>query len=325
MKSVWLTGAMMAACLGSADASDLNLNVQTTGGQALIRIGPGGTVPYVIRGELSDASSGGLAMFALDLSFSGGALGQAGTPTTDPMRNFAAPLGFTNPVGFGGTIAGGNLLQVGGAQNTIRNTLSPTPTGTVITDVAQQGAGVTLAAGLLTAPYQVGDFTLSASNVQANVLLPGQTGLPFWKVEPAGTGAVTNLTVRVQSIRLMGRPTPLSVTAGDTMTFSISAGPANAGRTYLMLGSMTGTSPGQPLPGGLTLPLADDRYLQYTQHVPNSPILSNSMGVLDAAGHATVTFRPIPRFGGLTLYHAFYLPGPGSGFVSEPVAVQVLP
>lgn len=322
MKSVWLTSAVVLSCIGAAQASDLNLNLRSSG-QSVIRVGPGASVPYVVQGELSNASSGGLAMFALDLSFTGGVLAQSATPTAFPMKNFATPLGICNPVGFGGTPVAGNLLQVGGAQNTIRNTVAPFPTGNVIIDVAQHGTPATLAAGVLSAPYHVGDFTLSASNVLANVLLPGQTGTPFWKVEQAGQGAVSNLTVHVQAIRIVGS-SPISVTAGDSMTFSISAGPANAGRQYLMLGSLTGTTPGQPLPGGLTLPLADDRYLQYTQHVPNSPILSNSMGVLDANGRATVTFHPVQRFEGHTAWHAFYLLGAGTGFVSEAAPVQVI-
>lgn len=321
MKSVWLTSALVATCIGAVHASDLNLNLRSNG-QALVRIGPGGSVPYVIQGELSNGSSGGLAMFALDLSFTGGALSPTATPTTAPMRNFAAPMGFVNPAGYGGTQAGGNLLQVGGAQNTINNTVAPSPNGIVQQNVAQPGTPATLAFGNLVAPYQVGDFHLSATNLQANVLLPGQTGTPFWKVEPAGSGNVSNLVVRVQAIRL-SVTSPVSVSAGDTANLAISAGPANAGRTYLMLGSITGTSPGQPLPGGLTLPLADDRYLQYTQHVPNSPILQHSMGVLDSTGRATVTFDPIPRMAGLTVYHAFYLLGPGTGFVSEAAAIQV--
>jgi len=322
MKSVWLTAAVIAACIGAAQASDLNVSVRASNGQALIRVAPGAVVPYVIQGELGNGASGGLAMFALDLSFTGGALSQAATPTVMPMQNFAAPLGMVNPAGFGGTPSAGNLLQIGGAQNTINNTIAPTPTGVVIQNVAQAGAPVTLAAGMLNAPYHVGDFTLNANNVIANVLLPGQTGTPFWKVEPAGTGALSSLVVRVQSIRV-GSTNPISASAHQSVAFSISAGAAYAGRTYVMLGSLAGTSPGLALPGGQTLPLTEDRYLQYTQHVPNSPILQHSTGVLDASGQATVTFHPIQRFEGHTVWHAFYLVGP-TDFVSEAVSVQVV-
>ncbi len=321
MKSLWFSSAAMALCIGAAQASDLNVSVRTANGQSLIRIAPGGTVPYVIQGELSNTTSGGLAMFALDLSFTGGALAQAATPTAMPMLSFTAPMGFVNPAGFGGTLSGGSLLQVGGAQNTINNTIAPTPNGAVTQNVAQAGAPVILAAGVLTAPYHVGDFTLDASHVLANVLLPGQSGTPFWKVEQAGAGVISNLTVRVQSIRPMTSQ-PLSASAHDSVTFAISAGPANAGRHYVMLGSLAGTA-GISLPGGLTLPLTEDRYTQYTQHVPNSAVLSNSSGVLDASGHANVTFHPIQRFEGHTVWHAFYLVGP-TDFVSEPVAVQVV-
>jgi hypothetical protein len=321
MKSLWFSSAALALCIGAAQASDLNVRVRTNSGQSTIRIAPGGTVPYVVQGELSNSTSGGLAMFALDLSFTGGALAQAATPTVMPMLNFTAPRGFVNPAGFGGTLSGGNLLQIGGAQNTINNTVAPTPNGTVVQNVAQQGAPVILAAGVVTAPYHVGNFTLDPSHVLANVLLPGQSGTPFWKVEPAGAGTLSSLTITVQSIRAASS-LPLSASAHDSVNIVISAGPANAGRTYVMLGSLAGTA-GISLPGGLTLPLTEDRYTQYTQHVPNSPVLSNSTGVLDASGHATVTFHPIQRFEGHTVWHAFYLVGP-TDFVSEPVSVQVV-
>jgi hypothetical protein len=48
------------------------------------------------------------------------------------------------------------------------------------------------------------------------------------------------------------------------------------------------------------------------------------MGVLDASGRATVTFTPIHRFEGHTVYHAFYLLGAGTGFVSEAAPIQVI-
>jgi hypothetical protein len=90
-----------------------------------------------------------------------------------------------------------------------------------------------------------------------------------------------------------------------------------------MLGSTHGTTPGYVLPGGMVLPLKQDRYLEYTQTTPNGPILSNSVGTLDANGRATVTFHPSGRFEGQTVHHAFYLTGP-IDFVSEAEGVQVI-
>ena len=48
----------------------------------------------------------------------------------------------------------------------------------------------------------------------------------------------------------------LSASAGGTVKFTLDAGTAHGARTHLLLGSASGTDPGQALPGGLaTLPL----------------------------------------------------------------------
>lgn len=321
MKSVLSIALLLAVCSASAHATDLNVRVLSNG-QPSAGAAPGQAVTYTINGELSDNASAGLALFALDLSFSGGPLAQAGTPTLFPMKNFASPLGMTNPAGYGGTVALSGLLQIGGAQNTIRNTIAPSPTGNVIIDVAQLGSPVVLDSGTLTAPYQVGTYTLVPSNVIANVLLPGQgTNPPFWKVEPAGAGVASPLTLTVVAMR--PTRTTVSPSQGQTVNYSISAGPANAGRTYKAVGCWSGTAPGTLLPGGKTLPLNKDRYLEYSTALPNSPILQNSQGTLDAAGRAVFTFAPTAAFEGLTVHHAFYLLGP-IDFVSEAEPVLVV-
>ncbi|MDZ4774748.1 MAG: hypothetical protein SGI72_16610 [Planctomycetota bacterium] len=322
MKSVWLTSVVLSTCIGAAQASDLNVRTQSPWG-AVARVAPGATVPFSIEGELSDSASAGLGLFTFDLAFTGGPLIPLGTPTTAPMNNFSAPKGFVNPAGFGGTLQGGVLRQIGGGQNTIRNTLAATPNGTVILNVAQSGAPVSLAAGQLTAPYITGSYSLAPSNVLATAIQSGQGANPlFWKVDHVGQGAIAPLTVIVQAVR----PTRSTVRPANNeqVAIVISAGPANAGRQYQMVGSWSGTTPGVPLPGGLTLPLNNDRYLEYTTAFPNGPILKNSQGVLDADGRAVVTFKPTIRFVGLTVNHAFYLLGP-TNFVSEAEAIVVLP
>jgi hypothetical protein len=322
MKSVWLTGVVLSSVIGVAHATDLNLRATSPWG-GVARVAPGATVPFAIEGELSDSASEGLALFSLDLSFTGGPLIPLGSPTTAPMNNFAAPKGFVNPAGFGGTLVGGVLRQVGGGQNTIRNTVAPTPNGTVILNVAQQGSPVTLCAGQLTAPYTVGLYTLQSSNLLANVIEAGQGASPaFWKVNPAGVGTALPLSVIVQAVR-PNRST-VSPSGNEQVGIVISAGPANAGRQYKMVGCWSGSTPGVPLPGGLTLPLNNDRYLEYTTAFPNGPILKNSEGVLDSNGRAVVTFKPTNRFVGLTISHAFYLVGP-TNFVSEAESIVVVP
>lgn len=331
MKSVWLTGLVITGLFATAQASDLNLRV-TSNGFASVGVAPGAAVPYVLTGELSDNSSAGLALFAVDMTCSGG--GNAGgsmppavNPALAPMNNFASPRGFTNPTGFGGVPFTGpgnvfGLRQLGGGQNTINNTIASSPNGTVILGLAQSGSPLDLATGTLNAPYQVGTFTLSAANPLANVIRAGQGATPpFWKVDAAGAGSNVPLTITVQAVR--PNRTTMSVSAGETCRLLISAGPANAGRPYVMWGSLTGTA-GTAIPSSsATIPLTQDRYLEYTQTTPNGQFLQNSSGVLDANGRATVTFRPNIRFAGHTAWHAFYVAGP-VGFVSEAEPVVVV-
>lgn len=321
MKRLGLSIVVTLVAAASASATDLNLSVRS-GGQGAIVVTPGATITYQVVGELTDSLSDGLAMFSFDLAYSAGAMTPAAVPASTPLNHFAPPLGLSNPAGFGGTVVGQSLVQVGGAQNTINNSFAPVPTGAVLAGVAQPGQPIVLASGTVAAPYKVGTFTLSASSVFANVLAPGQTGVPFWKVLPAAAGAIQNLTIEVSAIS--SNVSTVSVTAAGSQVLSIDAGPANAGRTYWMLGTLSGTTPGTTLQGGLVLPLNSDGYFQYTRTHLNSAILSNSFGTLDGQGRATVTFTPNRRFVGLPVNHAFILTNPVD-FASEAEPCTVVP
>ncbi|MEK6677269.1 MAG: hypothetical protein AABZ47_16660 [Planctomycetota bacterium] len=190
----------VAFCLGTpAWATNLNITV-TSGGNGSISVAPGATVNYEINGELSDALHEGLALFLLDLAFDGGALTAANSPATSPMSNFVRPDGATNPAGYGGTVIAGALVQMGGSQNTIKNTLvnAAFPIGTVIMDVASPGSPLVLVTGSLTAPLALGTYNLTASNVAASVIRQGEDGAgAFWAVDLAGQGTVANLSITV--------------------------------------------------------------------------------------------------------------------------------
>jgi hypothetical protein len=313
MRRVSVAGVFLLACAPVLSASNLDLLVES-GGQTTLTVGPGATVPYQVLGELSDNLNEGLAMFSLDLSFSGGPLPPASEPSTSPMVSFDVPAGLTNPAGFGGTVAAGVLRQVGGAQNTINNSLAPYPGGTVVTGVAQNGSPQVLVSGSLTTPYKVGTYTLSPGGVMANVIRQGETGTPFWRVDPAPGGLLTPLSVIVEALT----PAAPSVIVGQPVALAIDAGPANAGRHYRVLGCVT---PGPPN-RRLIVPLRNDWYYQFTLQNPNSAILQNSDGTLDGAGKATAVFTPDAQFAGLTAFHAFYVNGP-SIFVSNAATVQV--
>ena len=162
---VRVLGLVMAMTASAALAADLNVAAES-GGSNSVEVAPGAEVEYQVLGVLSDTVNEGLALFGLDLVFTGGDLGQADSPAAGTMFSFVIPEGITNPAGYGGTtnVAGreGDLVQVGGGANTIMNGQVPCdcpedcpgtacvggfcepvatfPTGTVITGVAHPAA-----------------------------------------------------------------------------------------------------------------------------------------------------------------------------------------
>lgn len=199
MKSLRTSTILAAALLsGTAVASDLDLSLESAGAN-LIVTSPGASVDWQVVGELDDAASEGLAMFSLTLAFDGGALTPAAAPTSGPMMSFDRPAGFTNPAGFGGTVdASGNLVQLGGAQNTINNSFAPVPTGAVTPGVALPGSPAVLASGSLLAPASSGSYRLTVMEGFVNVIREGETGTgEFWRVDASSVGVVTELLVVV--------------------------------------------------------------------------------------------------------------------------------
>lgn len=192
--------AGVLAAVGLAAASvygtDLNVSVRSQGSNT-VTVAPGAIVAYEVSGTLGDSLNEGLALVLFDLSFSGGDLAPGDTPVAPPMNNFALTLGITNPAGFGGTVINGDLIQVGGAQNTINNTEANAefPVGSVIVDLAQ--SELVLITGSLTAPVTPGDYTLALTNLASTVIKAGEDGVPFWATETAGAGTIDNLTITV--------------------------------------------------------------------------------------------------------------------------------
>ena len=83
----------------------------------------------ITGGDLSE----GLALWGADVNFTaGGPPGQMSCPAG--MLSFQVNDGLNNPAGYGGTLSGTILLQVGGAQNTINNDVgnAPYPIGAVV-------------------------------------------------------------------------------------------------------------------------------------------------------------------------------------------------
>jgi hypothetical protein len=118
--------------------------------------------------------------------------------------------------------------------------------------------------------------------------------------------------------------------SGGQVNLHLNAGAANAGRNYVVLGSISGTSPGFALPGGLaTMPLNRDVFSKYIQTNISAPYFVNFTGSLDASGEAKAMFDtlgPIPPVfpTGKIGHFAYALAGPWN-YTSNAVAIEIVP
>jgi hypothetical protein len=109
------------------------------------------------------------------------------------------------------------------------------------------------------------------------------------------------------------------------------AGPARAGRIYLIAGTSSGTSPGTNF-GGLTVPINCDGLTRWLINNRSSPVLERFAGRLDSSGRGSAGFAPPPGslspFAGRTLHFAFVTleTAPlAADFASQPVSLEVTP
>lgn len=289
--------SVFALCSGVFGAS-VDVSVKSAG-NSTINVEPGTLVTYQVTAVLSDNLNEGLGAILFDLTFDGGALTPADEPTANPMLNFDRPEGMTNPAGFGGTVVGGVLVQVGGAQNTIKNTIvnAPFPIGSVIPDVGQ--TPVEVVTGSLTAPMADGTYTLSVSIVIASAIQQGENGSgAFWATEAVSAGTLSNLTIVVAGIPVIdmdaagsrylsisppGGSTPTAfLVTGDAGNFAVSCLSA-----YVQAdGTLAATPVFQaPATWGVAVYVGDSEILPLTQYFvqadtgsPGSPILSSPVG-----------------------------------------------
>lgn len=219
MLAVLVAGAIASPAL----ASTLNLNVKSsTNNTNAITVAPNAAVAFKVEGVLNDNLNEGLALVGFDLHLTGaGGSGTTALPANavvtptgtvscaNPMRAFVKPEGITNPAGYGGTLIGGDLVQVGGGQNTIKNSVdnpacapncAPFPVGTPILGVAQPAVCGTavVATGSFNAPATPGTYTLQVLNGFANVIKDGEVmANAFLATEAAGVNVAGSLVITV--------------------------------------------------------------------------------------------------------------------------------
>lgn len=98
----------------------------------------------------------------------------------------------------------------------------------------------------------------------------------------------------------------IRATTGGGQTLRLAAGSEQAGRPYLVVGSL-GTTPGFTF-GGVPVPLNPDGWFSTTLQLANTAIMQNTVGRLDASGRAQarIVLPPLPAsLVGTELWHAF--------------------
>lgn len=124
---------------------------------------------------------------------------------------------------------------------------------------------------------------------------------------------------------LLAGQVDLSASTGGEVVLVLDAEKARAGDLYLMLGSVSGTSPGIPV-GSALLSLNPDAFFRRSLAAPNAPPLVDSFGVLDAAGTASARLV-VPADSGLVGLQVSlaYLAGPPIDFASNAVTLTIFP
>lgn len=192
--------------------------------------------------------------------------------------------------------------------------------------VAQQNDSIEIAPGNL---QSVGSPALyQYSNGDSRTMTFADDGTVAMR---AGIGNTPGMILKTRvGGTLTGFPKTISATTGGVHKMFLNASPAAAGKTYLFLGSATGTSPGFFV-GSLFVPLNVDAYTMLVLSNPNVPPFGNTLGTLDASGRAVATLTipaAIPGLVGLTLNHAYgtlNLLGSALSFVSEPARLELVP
>jgi len=114
---------------------------------------------------------------------------------------------------------------------------------------------------------------------------------------------------------------------GGSVNFELFTGEENGGRMYFLLGSISGTSPGLTLPGGMVmLPINWDVFTDIVVSLPNSPYFKNFLGTFDPNGYAypQLNMGALPGMAGLTMYFAYCVNNPFD-LASNSVSINIVP
>ncbi len=188
-------------------ATTLTLELVPTSGTT---VPPNGMVSYKITGVVPNDGNLGLAAFGVDVITTSPIQQSQAKPDTAIKQYFTKLGGFTNPSGFGGIPVGGNLLQIGGSQNTVGNDgIAPHPrypAGTVHTNVAV-GTPTILATGTVKLPAAAETYTVSLGTNPFGAVLVSVIGgtPPVYATQKTQTQLGANNSFNVTVVQGMGQ------------------------------------------------------------------------------------------------------------------------
>ena len=119
----------------------------------------------------------------------------------------------------------------------------------------------------------------------------------------------------------------LSESSGGRISLNLDAGPSNGGRSYLILGTVSGTCPGIPLHGGqAVLPVNWDQMTAIGLMLLNTSAFDDFLGILDGNGQAPakLDLQYLPGAAGLLMHFAYALNNPWD-YVSNAAGIEILP
>jgi hypothetical protein len=123
--------------------------------------------------------------------------------------------------------------------------------------------------------------TLICSGQQSYLFEIDPSGTVVWSFNPPGAPFV----YQIQNVdrRLWANGDEMSV-AGGRIEFTNLVDSSHAGDMFFLLGSLSGTSPGTLMPGGVVVPLNIDVLMTGMALYPNIGVFQNTMGMFDPSG-----------------------------------------
>jgi hypothetical protein len=171
-----------------------------------------------------------------------------------------------------------------------------------VDELSLRAADDTFRGAIPTHPFELGDCVPP---------VPGdcnENGIPDRVELLAGTGSDSNGNGLLDACEasFFADAEALPAATGGELDFFLDPGLEYARDRFLILGSMSGTSPGTDF-RSVHVPLNPDAYFLETQQGSASAAYLSYSGVLDAQGQATAHFTlpPVPSLIGMELHHAF--------------------